>query len=216
MLKGAASFVARVLGWAAGLLIILVGLRMFTEDGPSALIIVAGGALLLPPVVRRTQGLAGRRTWAVPVLGLACALVLGPVAMAVFGPTPEERAAMALQREEAAKQREADKIAEAGRKAEEARQKAREQRERDCRDDIAAFVMSQSFVKEALKAPATAEFPMISDRGVSVAVKGNCKFTVVAFVDSQNSFGAMLRTKYSIDMEYLPDTDRWRGSNLRM
>lgn len=93
---------------------------------------------------------------------------------------------------------------------------AAEKIERNCTDRGMAFIMSRNFVKKALAAPGTADFPGFTDDGVSASQVGRCKFRVSAYVDAQNSFGAMLRTRYTIDMEYLPDSNAWHGSNLKM
>lgn len=85
-----------------------------------------------------------------------------------------------------------------------------------CNNDIMAFVMSQTFVSRQLKAPSTAKFPYITDSGVSSVSLGECKFKVRAYVDAQNGFGAMIRTRYSADMEYLPDEDAWVGTNVQV
>jgi hypothetical protein len=95
-------------------------------------------------------------------------------------------------------------------------QKAEEQAKRNCSDGPMAFIMSQGFVKRELKSPSSAKFPYAHDDGVSIQKTGECKFRVRGFVDAQNSFGAMIRTPYSIDMEYFPDSKKWGGSNLSM
>lgn len=77
---------------------------------------------------------------------------------------------------------------------EQAQEKAR------CSDTIMAYVMSQNFVKTKLVVPASAKFPSFS--GVKVTQRGECKFSVQGYVDSQSSFGAMLRTAYSADVRY--------------
>lgn len=60
-----------------------------------------------------------------------------------------------------------------------------------------ALFASQTFVKERLRSPASAVFPTSSDgQGASVTKTGQCTFTVISHVDSQNGFGAMLRTGY--------------------
>ena len=78
-----------------------------------------------------------------------------------------------------------------------------------CVDSISAFVMSQSFVEKKLKSPSTAKFPSYSDEGVKVVYEGECKHKVLAYVDSQNSFGAMLRTKYYAEVQNKKGTDTW-------
>lgn len=85
-----------------------------------------------------------------------------------------------------------------------------------CSDDTRAYIMSRRFVERELKAPSTAKFPSFYSDGVVVRGSGDCRFSVTAHVDAQNSFGAMVRTNYSIEMEYLPSEELWKGSNLKM
>lgn len=71
-----------------------------------------------------------------------------------------------------------------------------------------AYYYSQPFVERGLKAPATAEFPYASE--VSARALGDCMFQVEAYVDAQNSFGAMLRTRYSAILRRLPEKESWQ------
>lgn len=66
-----------------------------------------------------------------------------------------------------------------------------------CSDTTMAFVMSQNFMKKRLKSPATASFPSITADGVRSVVLKPCEYRVDAYVDSQNSFGATMRTRYT-------------------
>jgi hypothetical protein len=52
----------------------------------------------------------------------------------------------------------------------------------------------EDYVKDYLKAPATAEFSGFAD--TQIIAQGHNKYAVIGWVDSQNSFGAELRTKY--------------------
>jgi hypothetical protein len=55
----------------------------------------------------------------------------------------------------------------------------------------------QEHVRDTLVAPSTADFPHCHmDPGVSATYKGNGYYEVYSYVDAQNGFGAMLRTKY--------------------
>lgn len=83
-------------------------------------------------------------------------------------------------------------------------------------DDVEAFVMSQDFVRRGLKAPVTAKFPTITAPGVRTSYIGNCAHEVRAFVDAQNSFGAMLRSPYTARLQKDPITDKWRLVDLRI
>ena len=59
---------------------------------------------------------------------------------------------------------------------------------------FSAYYNSQECVKELLKSPSTAEFPSGSEQFVTRI--DNDTFLINSYVDSQNSFGAMLRTNY--------------------
>lgn len=86
-----------------------------------------------------------------------------------------------------------------------------------CKSTTMAFVMSQEFVKQRLKSPATAEFPYITDRGVNVyqmEPDTACKHSVTAYVDSQNGFGAMIRSTYTVVMRKVHGEDSWTASDL--
>lgn len=82
----------------------------------------------------------------------------------------------------------------------------------------AAYEMSQVAVKRILKAPATARFPAYADDDVMISetdTRGH--FRVIAYVDSQNGFGALLRSRYVV--EIWPDDPqgkiwRWKSPVL--
>ena len=83
-----------------------------------------------------------------------------------------------------------------------------------CGDRTMAFVMSQTFVERELKAPASASFPNIRADGVTVEEHGDCQFTVSAYVDAENSFGAKLRSPYSMDLRFSPSDQKWFAENV--
>jgi len=60
----------------------------------------------------------------------------------------------------------------------------------------AAHSISKKFVLDRLKAPATAEFAEMGAEGTWVHEDRPGQFTVKSYVDSQNAFGAKLRTWY--------------------
>ena len=71
-----------------------------------------------------------------------------------------------------------------------------------------AEVACRSFVRDHLKAPSTAEFS-----GVAVKTSGQPPlFTVTGAVDSQNSFGAMIRSRWSCAVR--PDGHNWRLESI--
>lgn len=110
-----------------------------------------------------------------------------------------------------------EEFAQAARDAERQREQ-QAQAKADARSRrIEAWVMAQDFVKQNLKSPSTASFgSLFSDYQSpddTVSVLGNGKYRVRGWVDSQNSFGAMLRTRFTCDLEYLGN-DRWRCPSL--
>jgi hypothetical protein len=85
-----------------------------------------------------------------------------------------------------------------------------------CESKSDAFAMSQEFVRKRLKAPSTASFPWISDRDVGVRYLGDCIHEVAAYVDAQNSFGAMLRSRYYVKLQNEQGTDKWRALHVHL
>jgi hypothetical protein len=75
---------------------------------------------------------------------------------------------------------------------------------------IEGWAMSQEVVRSVLKAPSIAKFGPFEES--SVTPLGASKYRIVAYVDSQNSFGAMLRSHYTVDMQYT--NGKWRSSNF--
>ena len=75
-----------------------------------------------------------------------------------------------------------------------------------------AFVMANQRIKEQLKSPSTAKFPSITTKGVAV-VKQEFTYTVTGYVDSQNSFGAVVRTRYQVIIEQVSKDD-WRVKDI--
>lgn len=57
---------------------------------------------------------------------------------------------------------------------------------------------SENTIKKILKSPSTAKFPKLTEWYI---VKDDGVITVQSYVDSQNSFGAMLRSKFEIIIE---------------
>lgn len=76
-----------------------------------------------------------------------------------------------------------------------------------------AYVMSQVFVKKHLKAPSTADFASFSE--AKILREPNNKFTVVSYVDAENSFGAKLRNHYRCELVY-DGIDNWILVNFQM
>lgn len=70
-------------------------------------------------------------------------------------------------------------------------------------DSTSAQVACERFVVERLKAPATAAFQSFDK--LSVSGSGTGPWRVSGYVDSQNSFGALLRSNYTCVVEFSGD-----------
>lgn len=71
-------------------------------------------------------------------------------------------------------------------------------------DKMDLYIQAQEFVQRGLKAPATAKFPPLS---YETADLGSGRYKIISYVDSQNSFGAMLRSDWSVIMNL--SKDQW-------
>jgi hypothetical protein len=63
---------------------------------------------------------------------------------------------------------------------------------------IEAYSTAKVYVAEKLKSPATAKFPDYSKNFVKIIGKDSIRIN--AYVDSQNGFGAIVRSKFFIEM----------------
>lgn len=86
---------------------------------------------------------------------------------------------------------------------------------------LLAYVMSQSFVEDKLKCPATASFPpyatLADVRPFGVQDRGGNLYVIMAYVDSQNSFGANVRTRYTCWLRRNgSESDKWSCESLDM
>ena len=80
-----------------------------------------------------------------------------------------------------------------------------------------AHIICQNFVKTRLKAPSTADFAMFDYAAQALP---NRAFRVKSYVDSQNSFGAQIRTNYTCQVRYKAgnwaDSNNWELENLQI
>lgn len=78
--------------------------------------------------------------------------------------------------------------------------------------ELGAVTACEGFMKQRLKAPATAKYSGWLDSSTTPAVDGS---TIVnAYVDAQNSFGALIRTRYLCRVS--PDSGgNWRLLDFR-
>lgn len=76
-----------------------------------------------------------------------------------------------------------------------------------------AYFACREFVGQQLKAPATADFPRHDSPDVSVT--GENPFTVRSVVDSENGFGASVRSRFTCSVTRLPNGN-WRSDNVTL
>jgi hypothetical protein len=72
--------------------------------------------------------------------------------------------------------------------------------ESDIPDNLNLCVTAHQYIEQLLKAPGSAKFP--DCEASKIEGLGNNKYRVTSYVDSQNSFGALLRNNYMILLEY--------------
>ena len=77
-------------------------------------------------------------------------------------------------------------------------------------DTSMASIQAKEYVKKSLKSPSTAKFPGLWDLandGVVAYEKETNRYEIVSYVDSQNSFGATIRSNWSVVLKYLGGDD---------
>lgn len=75
-----------------------------------------------------------------------------------------------------------------------------------------AYNYAEDFVKKRLKSPSTAEFPGLFEKDKHVTELENDEYLINSWVDSQNDFGAMKRSKFSCKIIF--EEDKVRCENL--
>jgi hypothetical protein len=60
-----------------------------------------------------------------------------------------------------------------------------------------AYNYAEDFIAQRLKSPSTAKFPGIFEKNKHISDLGGGKYRINSWVDSQNGFGAMIRSKWS-------------------
>ena len=81
--------------------------------------------------------------------------------------------------------------------------------------DSQAYIISQNYVKEVLKAPATADFPFADYSHIK---NDEDTHTVASYVDSENSFGANVRSNWTVTLTFKggdwSDQNNWNLDRL--
>lgn len=65
-----------------------------------------------------------------------------------------------------------------------------------------AYNYAEDFVKQRLKSPSTAKFPGIFEKNDHITELGGGKYRISSWVDSQNGFGAMIRSRWSCTITF--------------
>lgn len=92
-------------------------------------------------------------------------------------------------------------------------QKATPDRAGNTNEGIYAYAISKQFVKDRLRSPSTAKFPWSATETTDLGARG---WRVKAYVDSQNAFGAMIRTEYTCEVKTTDGGTNWTLMNLQM
>ncbi|WP_233078830.1 hypothetical protein [Rheinheimera soli] len=129
------------------------------------------------------------------------------VTVVIFAVIFSLAAAWALSSAETPEQAKANKQAAEKEKVAAEKEKAT----RICNDTRMAYYYAQDFVKQNLKSPSSAVFPA---KPISAEVVGACRTRIVGTVDSQNGFGAMIRSAYSIEIKYHKSSQGYSYSGL--
>jgi hypothetical protein len=77
-----------------------------------------------------------------------------------------------------------------------------------------AFYDSKQFVEQRLKSPGSAQWSDFSEELVEQV--NDTTFKVVSYVDSQNGFGALLRSYYKCTIIYRPTINKVMCEDLKM
>lgn len=91
-----------------------------------------------------------------------------------------------------------------------------EQAERRC-DRFAGYHYGTRLVEQRLRAPATAEFQSFNALQDGQLVRlGDCRWRLTAYVDSQNGFSAMVRTRFTVIAASSDQGRSWTAESLTL
>jgi len=71
-------------------------------------------------------------------------------------------------------------------------------------------IFAEIFVNSSLRAPSTSQFGNL----LVMAGDEKCHYRVSGHVDSQNGFGAMIRTNFTFEMRFDPELGKWRDLDV--
>jgi|GEM_PF-2165574 len=220
--------ILKVLGWFFGISFLVSGISsLFTGDVITGLILLLATAICLPPLLSAVNTAAKGKVELTQGRAVIASVVLLFIAAAFATPppplTPEQKAQQAqeeriekeIEQREIAAEQERLRIKVEKIEREKAEELAAE-REEECKSDYTHYYMAKKFVKRYLKSPSTAEFPSSNDSDVRVEYVGNCVHKIWGYVDSQNSFGAIIRTPYYVEIKNEIVDDKWSLLDIKM
>jgi hypothetical protein len=73
---------------------------------------------------------------------------------------------------------------------------------------VDAWILVENHVKKSLKSPGSAKFPFAASKDC-VTKESDSTYFINCYVDSQNSFGALIRTYFQARVEFNSDGDYW-------
>lgn len=86
--------------------------------------------------------------------------------------------------------------------------------------DHIARVYGREIVKARLKSPSSADFPwlttIVEEYKFAESPDINCYYEVSGIVDSQNTFGGMMRSIFNIKITHFIDTDKWDATSIKL
>lgn len=80
-------------------------------------------------------------------------------------------------------------------------------------EKLGAAIMCQSFVENSLKSPQSAKFPLTASKAQYL---GTNKYILSSYVDSQNSYGAMIRSNFDCIVYRNNENNNWELLQLNI
>lgn len=128
---------------------------------------------------------------------------------------PQDYLQEVKRRERAAEEKKKIQLEKAERRKRVAADKREARLEKACgeRNYIAAYIIQKDAVKSKLKSPSTAKFP--GYQNAIVRSEEGCIFRILGYVDAQNGFGAIIRTRYETVVKHYPQNESWQVQSIK-
>lgn len=88
------------------------------------------------------------------------------------------------------------------------------ERKEECSDTITPMYYVEKAVKARLKSPSTADFPFYDKSQIQHL--GDCVYHVRSYVDSQNGFGATIRSNFYVRIKRGETENDWQVQNIEI